>query len=221
MVSITSSRDKTTFIANVYSGKLNRYTKEIQGHMRLRASGDRDEIRQQYLPALWDKMVRPLMVDGKDAVEDVIDLMDSYFITREDFDSIVELGLGPMSESVVDIHTQTKSAFTRIYNQRSHPLPFMKATNVLAPKKGPKVKPDIEDAIEDSDEEEVVDDAIEEDEEEELDLKKDKYVKVPKAKKAATKGTAKSKKAKAKNDNDEDDEEEKPKKGRKGKAKAK
>ncbi|EEA22608.1 DNA replication factor C complex subunit Rfc1 [Talaromyces marneffei ATCC 18224] len=217
--------ERTSFTSwlgnNSKYGKLNRYTKEIQGHMRLRASGDRDEIRQQYLPALWDKMVRPLMVDGKDAVEDVIDLMDSYFITREDFDSIVELGLGPMSESVVDIHTQTKSAFTRIYNQRSHPLPFMKATNVLAPKKGPKVKPDIEDAIEDSDEEEVVDDAIEEDEEEELDLKKDKYVKVPKAKKAATKGTAKSKKAKAKNDNDEDDEEEKPKKGRKGKAKAK
>jgi len=189
--------------------------------MRLRASGDRDEIRQQYMPALWDKMVRPLMVDGKDAVESVIDLMDSYFITREDFDSIVELGLGPMSESIVDIHPQTKSAFTRIYNQRSHPLPFMKATNVLAPKKGPKVKPDIEDAIEDSDEEEIVVDAKEEDEEEELDLKKDKYVKVPKAKKAAGKGTvAKGKKAKAKND-DEDDEEEKPKKGRKGKAKVK
>jgi replication factor C subunit 1 len=184
--------------------------------MRLRASGDRDEIRQQYMPALWDKMVRPLMVDGKDAVEGVIDLMDSYFITREDFDSVVELGLGPMSESEVNIHPQTKSAFTRIYNQRSHPVPFMKATNVLAPKKGPKVKPDIEDAIEDSDEEEIVEDAKEEDEEEELDLKKDKYVKVPKAKKAAAKG----KKAKAKND-DEDDEEEKPKKGRKGKAKAK
>lgn len=189
--------------------------------MRLRASGDRDEIRQQYMPALWDKMVRPLMVDGKDAVEGVIDLMDSYFITRDDFDSIVELGLGPMSESEVNIHPQTKSTFTRIYNQRSHPLPFMKATNVLAPKKGPKVKPDIEDAIEDSDEEEIIEDAKEEDEEEELDLKKDKYVKVPKAKKAAAKGTAaKGKKAKAKND-DEDDEEEKPKKGRKGKGKAK
>lgn len=190
--------------------------------MRLRASGDRDEIRQQYLPVLWDKIVRPLMVDGKDAVEDVIDLMDSYFITREDFDSIIELGLGPMNESAVNIDTQTKSAFTRIYNQRSHPLPFMKATNVLAPKKGPKVKPDIEDAIDDSEDEEVVDDAKEEDEEEELDLKKDKYVKVPKAKKAAGKGTAaKGKKAKTKDDDFDDDEEEKPKKGRKGKAKAK
>lgn len=205
------------------AGKLNRFTKEIQGHMRLRASGDRDEIRQQYLPALWDKLVRPLMVDGKEAVEDVIDLMDSYFITREDWDAIVELGLGPMNESEVKIQTQTKSAFTRIYNQRSHPLPFMKATSVLAPKKGPKIKPDIEDAIEDSDEEEVLDDAKEEDEDEELDLKKDKYVKVPKAKKAAGKGTAtKGKKAKTKNDDDFDDEEdEKPKKSRKGKAKAK
>lgn len=192
--------------------------------MRLRASGDRDEIRQQYLPALWDKLVRPLMVDGKEAVEDVIDLMDSYFITREDWDAIVELGLGPMDESVVNIQTQTKSAFTRIYNQRSHPLPFMKATSVVAPKKGPKIKPDIEDAIEDSGDEEILEDAREEAEDEELDLKKDKYVRVPKAKKAAAKGASgKGKKAKAKSEDfdDEESEDEKPKKGRKGKAKTK
>lgn len=179
--------------------------------MRLRASGDRDEIRQQYMPVMWNKLVRPLMDEGKDAVENVIDLMDSYFITREDWDALVELGLGPMNEEHVKIQTQTKAAFTRIYNQRSHPLPFMKASNVLAPKKGPKEKPDIEDAIEGSDEEEVVEEA-KEDEDEELDLKKDKYVKVPKAK---------GKKAKAKKGSDDEEGVEKPKKARKGKAKAK
>lgn len=212
--------------SNFYTGKLGRFVKEIQGHMRLRASGDRDEIRQQYMPTLWDKLVRPLMDDGKEAVEDVIDLMDSYFITREDWDALIELGLGPMNEENVKIQTQTKSAFTRIYNQRPHPLPFMKASNVLVPKKGPKVKPDIEDAIEESDEEEILEDAKEEDENEELDLKKDKYVKVPKSKGTAGKGNAsKSKKGKGKKVEDdlidEDEEEEKPKKGRKGKGKAK
>lgn len=194
--------------------------------MRLRASGDRDEIRQQYLPLLWDKLIRRLMDDGKDSVEDVIDLMDSYFLTREDWDAMVELGVGPMDESNVKLESQTKATFTRLYNQRSHPVPFMKASTVLAPKKLPKVKPDIEDAIDESDEEEEVLDAEVEDESEELDLKKDKYIKVPK-KPAAQKGTAgKGKKAsKGKKDDEDDfiddDEDEKPKKGRGRKAKGK
>lgn len=177
--------------------------------MRLRTSGNRDEIRQQYMPYVWDKCVRRLMDEGKESVEEVIDFMDAYFLTRDDFDAIVELGLGPMDQSKVKLETQTKSTFTRVYNQRSHPLPFMKASNVIAPKKGPKEKPDIEDAIEASDEEEVVEEA--KDEDEELDLKKDKYVSQPKKKDGAAKG----KKAK------KDDSEEKPKKPRKGKGKGK
>ncbi|KAJ5519429.1 DNA polymerase III clamp loader complex gamma/delta/delta subunit C-terminal [Penicillium expansum] len=35
---------------NSKHGKLSRYVKELQGHMRLRTSGNRDEIRQQYMP---------------------------------------------------------------------------------------------------------------------------------------------------------------------------
>ena len=49
--------------------------------MRLRSSGDRDEIRQQYMPLVWEKVVRKLMDEGKDSVEEVIDFMDSYFLT--------------------------------------------------------------------------------------------------------------------------------------------
>lgn len=151
--------------------------------------------------------------EGKDSVDSVIDFMDDYYLTREDFDAIMELGLGPMDESKNKLETQTKATFTRLYNSRSHPMPFMKASSVVAPKKGLKEKPDIEDAIEESDEEEVVEE-IKDDGEEELDLKKDKYVSLPKKKKAPAKGK-KTKKAA-----DDVDNEEKPKKGRKGKAKA-
>lgn len=95
-------------------GKLTRYVKEIQSHMRLRTSGDRHEIRQQYLPVLWTQMIKRLEVDGKDAVDEVIDLMDSYFLTRDDFDYMMELGLGEQSEDNVKLETQTKSTFTRL-----------------------------------------------------------------------------------------------------------
>ncbi|RAH79552.1 chromosome transmission fidelity factor [Aspergillus japonicus CBS 114.51] len=204
---------------NSKQGKLWRYVKEIQGHMRLRASGDRDEIRQQYMPLLWDRLVRRLKDEGKDAVEEVIDFMDSYFLTREDWDALVELGLGPMDAEYAKLETQTKASFTRVYNQRSHPLPFIKASSVTAPKKVAKEKPDIEDAVEESDEEEVVEES-KDDEAEELDLKKDKYVRVPK-KSAAKGGASKGKKTKKTADEDDVDDEEKPKKARGRKPKAK
>ena len=94
--------------------KLGRYVKDIQGHMRLRSSGDRHEIRQQYIPLLWKKLVKKLEEEGKEAVPEVIDLMDSYFLTKEDFDAIQELGVGPMDQEKIKIDTQTKSAFTRL-----------------------------------------------------------------------------------------------------------
>lgn len=202
-----------------------RFIKEIQSHMRLRASGDRHEIRQQYLPLLWYRLIAEMRDRGKDSVEDVIGLMDSYFLTKDDWDAILELGVGPMNMDNIKLDSQTKATFTRLYNLKSHPVPFQKASQVIAPKNMKKVKPDLEEAIDDSDENDaafVGSDVGEEEEEEALDLKKDKFVKVPKAKKPAA---PKGKKAKAAKDDNDDmgasEEDVKPKKGRgaaKGKA---
>ncbi|KAJ4169449.1 DNA replication factor C complex subunit Rfc1 [Fusarium falciforme] len=194
---------------NSKSGKLGRYIREIHSHMRLRSSGDHHEIRQQYLPVLWDQLVNRLQHEGNDAVGEVIDLMDSYFLTREDFDAIQELGVGPMDEERVKIETKTKAAFTRTYNAMSHPVPFMKASNVVAPKAQPKEVPDLEEAVEDDDADIAETPEVDEDDDE-IDFKKDKYIKQPKAKKA----TKKAAKAAA-----DDDDGEKPKRGR-AKAKA-
>lgn len=194
---------------NSKSGKLGRYIREIHSHMRLRSSGDHHEIRQQYLPVLWDQLVNRLQHEGNDAVGEVIDLMDSYFLTREDFDAIQELGVGPMDEERVKIESKTKAAFTRTYNAMSHPVPFMKASNVVAPKAQPKEVPDLEEAVEDDDADIAEAPEVDEDDDE-IDFKKDKYIKQPKAKKATKKAT----KAAA-----DDDDEEKPKRGR-AKAKA-
>ncbi|KAH9907914.1 replication factor RFC1 C terminal domain-containing protein [Xylariomycetidae sp. FL2044] len=198
----------TTWLGNNSKyGKLGRYIREIHSHMRLRSSGDHHEIRQQYLPVLWNQLIKRLAVEGKEYVPEVIELMDSYFLTREDFDSIKELGVGPQDEELVNIETQTKATFTRLYNNASHPIPFMKASTVAAPKKASKEKPDLEEAMDDEDDAEVVE-AAEPVDEEDGDIEKDKYIKKPKAKKG-------KKAAKA----DDGDEDEKPK-GRKGKASA-
>ncbi|KAJ6442001.1 chromosome transmission fidelity factor [Purpureocillium lavendulum] len=190
------------------TGKLGRYVREIHSHMRLKSSGDHNEIRQEYMPVLWNQMVNRLQNEGTDCVEDVIELMDSYFLTRDDFDAIQELGVGPMTEDKVNIETKTKAAFTRTYNAMNHPVPFMKASNVIAPKKQTKEAPDLEEAIEEEDEADVAE-PVEVDDDE-IDFKKDKYIKQPKAKKPAKKASKKSAKGTA----DDDEEEAKPKSGK-------
>lgn len=220
---------------NSKQGKLSRFVKEIQGHMRLRSSADRHEVRQQYLPALWNKTVGTLQDGGKEAVQDVIDFMDSYYLTKEDFDAMLELGVGPMDMEGVKLDTQTKATFTRLYNQQSHPMPFVKASHILGMAKGgaaKREKPDLEEAVDDSEVDEVLGPDVEgpDEEEEELDLKKDKYVKVPKKKSAAAAGKGKGKRKKDEDaDDEEPDEPAKKKKtaaaggsrgGRKGKGKA-
>ena len=207
--------------------------------MRLRSSGDRHEIRQQYFSLLWYRLIRQLQTAGKDIIPDIIELMDSYFLTKDDWDAMLELGVGPLEMEDKAIDTQTRAAFTRAYNVASHPLPYMKASQVVAPKKKDRERPDLEEALEASDSGgESGDDQAVVSGEEELDLKKDKYVKAPKKRKAAgkgkvaksdaDKGPAKGRGKKVKDEGEDveveaDDDEvsedafEKPKKGRGGK----
>jgi replication factor C subunit 1 len=190
--------------------------------MRLRSTGDRHDIRQQYVPALWEALVKKLQSEGKEAVPEIIELMDSYFLTRDDWDAILELGVGRMDMEKVKIETQAKSTFTRLYNLASHPMPFVKASTVVAPAKVAKEKPDLEEALEESDDGGgEPDDAVKkEDEDEEIDLKKDKYIKAPKKKAASKTGATKGKKKKVVDDDEDiESEEEKPKNKGKGKAK--
>lgn len=93
--------------------KLSRMVKEIQGHMRLRSNADRHNVRQEYVPLYWNMLPKRLEREGKAVVPEIIDFMDSYFLTRDDFDAVVELGVGNMAEDNLKIDAQTKSAFTR------------------------------------------------------------------------------------------------------------
>lgn len=106
----------TSYLGNLSkTGKLGRFIREIHSHMRLKSSGDHNEIRQQYMPVLWKQLVDKLQLEGTEAVSEVIELMDAYYLTREDFDAIQELGVGPMEDSNVKIESKAKAAFTRTY----------------------------------------------------------------------------------------------------------
>lgn len=77
--------------------------------------------------------------------------MDDYYISREDWDTIVELGIGEQREDAVlkKMPSATKSALTRKYNSSDHPIPFHKAQDLgKVPKKLPGGPvPDLEEAF--------------------------------------------------------------------------
>ena len=49
---------------NSKQGKLTRQLTEVQARMRLHVSGDKSEIRQSYIPAMFPYIVKPLMDEG-------------------------------------------------------------------------------------------------------------------------------------------------------------
>ncbi|KAJ7179697.1 DNA replication factor C large subunit [Mycena filopes] len=184
--------------------KLSRQLGDVQIRMRLKVSGDKSEIRQSYIPALFPHIVKPLRDVGASAVEEVIEKMDEYYLTKEDWDAIVELGVDEQKDELVlkKISAATKTHFTKKYNAGEHPIPFHKASDSgKAPKKLPGgPAPDLDDVfdidepIEDSDDDKSKD--------ADDDFSKDKFIKAPKKKttKAAApkKAAAKTTKVKPK-----------------------
>jgi len=142
--------------------KLRRALGDIQVRMRLRVTGDKQEIRQTYIPALYHHLVKPLTTKGADAIPGVIEAMDEYFLSKEEWDTIVELGVDEFKEDVImkKIPSATKSALTRKYNSTDHPIAFHQAefgkpTKKIGATHGPA--PDLEDAFD-------LDDDVEEEE---------------------------------------------------------
>lgn len=182
---------------NSKQNKLQRQLGDLQIRMRLKVSGDKAEIRQSYIPALFPHAVRPLMEQGASAVDDVISFMDEYYISRDDWDTLVELGVDDHKDDMIlkKISTATKTSFTKKYNGAEHPIPSHKATDLgKAPKKlpGTNAAPDVEDAF-DLDDDDGLPSENEKDESDD-DISKDKLVQAKKPKgKAGEKPKAKGK----------------------------
>ncbi|CAE6420324.1 Replication factor C subunit 1 Short=Replication factor C1 [Rhizoctonia solani AG-1 IB] len=169
--------------------------------MRLKVSGNKAEIRQSYIPSLLPRLVRPLIEEGSNGVPSVIEIMDEYYLSKDEWDAMLELGIGSnrSEEFASKISTATKTAFTRKYNSTDHPIAFHKPQEFGRPstKIAAEAMPDHEDVLE-------VDDEPEEEEEKPTkgkgkasEIEKDKLIKESKPK-AAAKGAAKGRKPTAK-----------------------
>lgn len=169
--------------------KYQRLLQELQYHARLRTSADKSELRLQYMPLLVKRLTDPLVEQGEGGIDAVMAILDHYYLTKEDWESLVDFGVGPAKADTIlkKVLTKTKTAFTRKYNAMSHPVAIYKTGNSVGSNRGgpAAAKADFEDVI-------VDDTNLKEEEEEEkddgkFDAKKDKLIKEVKPKKRATK----------------------------------
>jgi replication factor C subunit 1 len=166
--------------------KCMRLLKEIHMHMRLHISSDKQEIRLNYMPALIPRLTVPLIKSGSLAIDGVISLMDEYYLSKDDWEAMLELSLGPFALDAVmkKIPTAVKTAFTRKYNKGVHLTPFsLTATSGKLAKVTASAKVQFEEAMD-------LEEDNEEEEEQDDDIEIDKMVK-PKTK-AAPKGKPKA-----------------------------
>lgn len=175
--------------------KYQRLLQELQYHTRLRTSTDKSQLRLDYLPLLVKKLINPLLRNGEEGIEEVMDIMDHYYLTKEDWESIIDFGVGSDKGELLlkKVPTKVKTAFTRKYNSKSHPVAIYKTGNsVGAGGATKKQSVDFEDVIEDDTN--VKDEEDEDENSDKIDAKKDKLIKEVKPKKAAAKKKASAKK---------------------------
>ncbi|XP_077245326.1 replication factor C1 [Tasmannia lanceolata] len=103
---------------------------------------DRETMRIDYLSLLLKRLTNPLRVLPKDAaVQKVVEFMDTYSISQEDFDTIVELSKFKGHPNPLDgIQPAVKAALTKAYKQGSSSRVVRAADLITFPglKKAPK-----------------------------------------------------------------------------------
>ncbi|KAM5192693.1 replication factor C subunit 1 [Mantella aurantiaca] len=107
------------------TGKHDRITQELAMHTSLRTRTSKSALNLDYLSYMRDRLVHPLTTLGSDGVQDVVDLMDTYYLMKEDFDNIMEIcSWGGKASPFSKVDPKVKSAFTRSYNKEAHLTPY-------------------------------------------------------------------------------------------------
>ncbi|CAA6667946.1 unnamed protein product [Spirodela intermedia] len=108
---------------NSTRGKNLRLLEDVHVHFLAsqQSSLDREALRLDYFPLLLKQLTHPLRVMPKeDAVQSVVEFMDAYSLSQEDFDSILELSRFQGHPSAMDgVPPAVKAALTRAYKEGS------------------------------------------------------------------------------------------------------
>uniref|UniRef100_H0X6L1 Replication factor C subunit 1 n=1 Tax=Otolemur garnettii TaxID=30611 RepID=H0X6L1_OTOGA len=107
------------------TGKHDRITQDLALHMSLKTYSSKRTVNLDYLSHLRDALVQPLTSQGVEGVQDVVALMDTYYLMKEDFENIMEISSWAGTPSPFSkLDPKVKAAFTRAYNKEAHLTPY-------------------------------------------------------------------------------------------------
>lgn len=169
---------------NSTTGKFVRLLQDLYYHSKICTSGNKSNFRTEYIPTLKQVLLLPLLANGSESIDEVIKRLDTYYLSKDDWDTVMTFLIGPQETSaqLKKIPTAVKSAFTRKYNGMKHPVSLFHTATAVTSSGQTKAQADVEEAIEVSDVEDEEENKSE-DEDLETSLKKDKLLSVSKAKK--------------------------------------
>ena len=140
---------------NSKTGKYYRLLQELYYHSRLSTSTDKLGLRMDYLPVMKDRLLTPLLRYGTEGISEVIQLLDDYYLTKEDWDTVMDFMIGSdRTEPLLKkIPTSVKSSFTRKYNSTTHPVSIYRTGSTSGVGNGSRstVRPDFADIVDTDD----------------------------------------------------------------------
>lgn len=110
---------------NSRRSKFQRIVQELHGHMRLSISGSKEAVNMDYLTHLRDSIVGPLIKEGLDGVPATLHVMQSYYLLRDDIDSLMELSSWPnQKDPMSHVDSKVKAALTHRFNKEGIMTPY-------------------------------------------------------------------------------------------------
>lgn len=85
---------------NSRKNKFQRLLSELQSHMRLSASVNKESVNLDYLYMLKMSILQPLKTKQLDGIDESLQIMNAYNLTREDLESVIELSQWSKSENI-------------------------------------------------------------------------------------------------------------------------
>ena len=111
---------------NSTAGKSKRLTQEIVHHTSLSIGQGFNPIRLDYIPFLRHRLLDILQLRGSEGAQEVIDLLDAYGLSKEDFsESLKDLQMVTKDDKILrdryeDLDSKVKAALTKLYNAQEH-----------------------------------------------------------------------------------------------------
>ena len=98
-----------------------RLAAELASHLRVAtAAPSVFDLAADIMPVLFEKLTKPLAQNGAAGIDETLEFMQHYNLTREDWDTVTELCVSAMApRRTVDIPSAVRAAFTRRYNAQN------------------------------------------------------------------------------------------------------